>query len=378
MNDIIIYIMVGFMVLGAVDKALGNRWGYGEKFDEGFMAMGALALAMVGVVSLAPVLATLLGPVVVPIYTLVGADPAMFAGTLLANDMGGYPLALSMAQTPEAGNFAGLILGSMMGPTLVFTIPVALGIINKEDTQYLARGVLIGLTTIPVGSLVGGLVAGYDLMMIVGNLVPIVIVAGVIAIGLWLKPEAMIRGFEIFGKGVIAIITLALAAIVVETLTGFVVIPGMAPISDGIEIVGSIAIVLAGAFPMVHFITKHFNKPLLKLGQAMGMGEVAAAGLVASLANSIAMFNIMKDMDNRGKIINVAFAVCASFAFGDHLGFTAAVNSDLITAVVVGKLVGGVTALFIAIYVTRNMGSGAVTGKVHTNTNKKDKEVTAS
>lgn len=358
MNDIIIYIMVGFMALGAVDKALGNRWGYGEKFDEGFMAMGALALAMVGVVSLAPVLATVLGPIVIPLYTSLGADPSMFAGTLLANDMGAYPLAQSMALTPEAANFSGLILGSMMGPTIVFTIPVALGIIDKADTQYLARGVLIGLTTIPIGSLVGGLIAGYDVMMIVGNLVPIVIVAGAIAVGLWLKPAAMIRGFEIFGRGVIAIITLALGAIVVETLTGFVVIPGMAPVSDGIATVGHIAIVLAGAFPMVHFITKNFNKPLLKLGKAMGMGEVAAAGLVASLANSIAMFNIMKDMDNRGKIINVAFAVCASFAFGDHLGFTAAVNSELITAVVVGKLVGGVAALFIAIYVTRNMEVG--------------------
>ncbi|EDQ01642.1 ethanolamine utilization protein EutH [Shewanella benthica] len=371
MNDIIIYIMVGFMVLGAVDKALGNRWGYGAQFDEGFMAMGALALAMVGVVSLAPVLASLLSPIVVPIYTALGADPAMFAGTLLANDMGGYPLAMSMAATPDAGNFAGLILGSMMGPTLVFTIPVALGIIDKSDTQFLARGVLIGLTTIPVGSLVGGLVAGFDLMMILANLVPIVLVAGAIAVGLWLKPDAMIRGFEIFGKGVIAIITLALAAIVIETLTGFVVIPGMAPISDGIEIVGSIAIVLAGAFPMVHFITKHFNKPLLKLGRTMGMGEVAAAGLVASLANSIAMFNILKNMDDRGKIINVAFAVCAAFVFGDHLGFTAAVNSEMISAVVVGKLVGGVTALFIAIYVTRNM---AVSTEEEVSTESQQKE----
>ncbi|NRB24077.1 ethanolamine utilization protein EutH [Shewanella sp.] len=374
MNDIIIYIMVGFMVLGAVDKALGNRWGYGQQFDEGFMAMGALALAMVGVVSLAPVLATLLSPIVVPIYTALGADPAMFAGTLLANDMGGYPLAMSMAQTPEAGIFSGLILGSMMGPTLVFTIPVALGIIDKSDTQFLARGVLIGLTAIPVGSLVGGLVAGFDLMMILANLVPIVIVAGAIAIGLWLQPAAMIRGFEIFGKGVIAIITLALAAIVVETLTGFVVIPGMAPISDGIEIVGSIAIVLAGAFPMVHFITKHFNKPLLKLGKSMGMGEVAAAGLVASLANSIAMLNILKDMDDRGKVINVAFAVCAAFVFGDHLGFTAAVNSEMISAVVAGKLVGGVTALFIAIYVTRNM---AVTTEVESSTETLKNDVTS-
>ena len=45
-NDIIIYIMVIFMIIGGIDKILGNKFGYGEKFEEGFMAMGSLALAM--------------------------------------------------------------------------------------------------------------------------------------------------------------------------------------------------------------------------------------------------------------------------------------------------------------------------------------------
>ncbi|WP_020582508.1 MULTISPECIES: ethanolamine utilization protein EutH [Endozoicomonas] len=354
-NDIILYIMVGFMVLGAVDKMLGNRWGYGEKFEEGFMAMGALALAMIGVICLAPVLNTVLTPVLAPIYNALGADPAMFAGTLLANDMGGYPLAKEMTTNPDIANFSGLILGAMMGPTIVFTIPVALGIIAKEDTQYLARGVLIGLTTVPVGALVGGLIAGLGIGTIVVNLIPVIIVAAAIALGLKLAPQKMIGGFEVFGKGVVILITAALAAAVIEALTGFVVIPGMAPFSDGVATVGHIAMVLAGAFPLVHFITTKFNKPLMAVGRSMGMGETAAAGLVATLANSIAMFNIMKDMDNRGKIINVAFAVSASFALGDHLGYTAAVNSEMISAMIVGKLVGGVTAVIIAILVTRDM-----------------------
>ncbi len=124
-NEIIVYIMVGFMVLGAIDKIIGNKFGLGEQFEEGIMAMGSLALAMVGVVSLAPVLANILEPVVVPLYSALGADPSMFATTLLANDMGGYPLAMQLAQSQEAGLFAGLILGAMMGPTIVFTIPVA-------------------------------------------------------------------------------------------------------------------------------------------------------------------------------------------------------------------------------------------------------------
>ena len=99
-NEIIIYIMVFFMAIGALDKCIGNKFGYGQKFEEGIMAMGALALSMVGIVSLAPVLANILRPIVGPVYAALGADPAMFATTLLANDMGGYPLAMSLAQDP--------------------------------------------------------------------------------------------------------------------------------------------------------------------------------------------------------------------------------------------------------------------------------------
>ncbi|MBS3994352.1 MAG: ethanolamine utilization protein EutH [Alkaliphilus sp.] len=351
-NVIIVYIMVIFMILGAIDKILGNKYGLGEKFDEGFMAMGSLAIAMIGVVSLAPVLANVLEPIIVPIYTAMGADPAMFATTLLANDMGGYPLAMELALTEEAGLFAGLIVGAMMGPTIVFTIPVALGIIDKKDHKFLAKGVLAGIITIPIGSLVGGLVAGFEFGMIIRNLIPIIIVSMLIALGLWKIPNKMISGFTKFGKGVVVVITIGTAAIVVETLTGIVIIPGMAPVWDGVQIVGAIAIMLIGAFPMVFFITKVFNKPLMKMGRMLGMGDVAAAGMVATLANNIPMFGLMKDMDDRGKVINVAFAVSAAFVFGDHLGFTAGVNQEMIFPMVVGKLVGGVTAVALAVMIT--------------------------
>ena len=351
-SDIIIYIMVIFMALGALDKVIGNKFGLGEKFDEGIMAMGTLAVAMIGVISIAPVLAKILGPVIEPVYSFLGADPAMFATTLLANDMGGYPLAMELAKTPEAGLFAGLIVGAMMGPTIVFTIPVALGIIKKEDHPYLAKGVLAGIITIPIGSFVGGLVAGFSVGMVIANLVPIIIVAALIAFGLWKIPDKMIKGFNRFGQGVVIVITLSTAAIIIETLTGIVVIPGMAPVWDGIEIVGAIAITLAGAFPMVYVITKVFKKPLMAAGKLLGMGDVAAAGMVATLANNIPMFGMMKDMDNRGKVLNTAFAVSAAFVFGDHLGFTAGVNREMIFPVVVGKLVGGITAVALAMLIT--------------------------
>ena len=158
-NSAIVFIMMIFMLVGAIDKIAGNKRGYGEKFDEGFNAMGPLAAAMAGVVAAAPVLCIILKPIIAPIYTLVGADPSMFATTLLACDMGGYPLAMQMAANESVGNFAGLILGTMMGPTIVFTIPVALSIIKKSDKPYLGAGVLAGLITVPIGCIVGGHIA---------------------------------------------------------------------------------------------------------------------------------------------------------------------------------------------------------------------------
>jgi ethanolamine transporter len=350
-NQIIIWVMMVFMVLGAIDRILGNRFGLGKEFEDGFNAMGPLGLAMVGVISLAPVLADILKPVIVPVYQFLGADPAMFATTLLANDMGGYFLAKELALNPDVGLYAGIILGAMMGPTIVFSIPVALGIIEESDRKFLALGMLAGFITIPLGTIAGGLVAGWSFSLVFGNLLPVVLVAVLIAIGLWFFPDKMTTGFQYFGKAVVIIITIGLAAIVWETLTGVVIIPGMAPVWDGIQVIGAIAIVLLGAFPMVKVITKVFSKPLQALGRSVGMGDVAAAGMIATLANNIPMFAMMKDMDNRGKILNSAFAVSAAFTFGDHLGFTAGVEPQLIFAMVVGKLVAGITAVAVAIFV---------------------------
>lgn len=346
-------LMTVFMVLGALDRIFGSRLGLGKEFENGILAFGSLALSMLGIICLAPVLANVLRPVVVPVFRIFGADPGMFPGSILACDMGGAPLAMELAENREAGLFGGVIIGSMLGATIVFTIPVALGIIRQEDRKFLAQGVLAGIITIPVGAFVGGLTAGFSLIMVVRNLAPIVIFALLIALGLWKAENAMIKGFTVFGWLVTAAITVGLAAAIVEALTDLTVIPGLAPLSEGYEIVGSIAIVLAGAFPLIYVITKVFQRPLLKLGGLMGMNDVAAAGMVASLANSIPMFGMMEDMDDRGKVLNVAFAVSAAFVFGDHLGFTAGYAPELLVPMIVAKLVSGVTAVAVAMVLTR-------------------------
>ena len=353
-NVIIMYIMAAFMVLGAVDRMLDNKFGLGEKFEEGINAMGALALSMVGIMVLAPILAKILSPVVVPVYKALGADPSMFATSLIALDMGGYQLANQMALNTQAGMFAAVILGSMMGPTIVFTIPVALGIIDKEDHRFLAMGVLAGMVTIPIGCFVGGLVMGMPIIMVLKNLVPIILFALLIILGLWKIPEGMIKGFSVFGKIIMIVGTLGLIFGALQSMLG-IKVPGTDNEQTAIGVVGGIALTLAGAFVLVFVITKVFNKPLLKLGKLMGMNEQSAAGLIATLANNIPMFEMMKDMDDRGKVINVAFAVSAAFVFGDHLGFVAGVAKEMIFPMIVGKLVAGITAIFVAMFIADRM-----------------------
>ena len=352
-HEILIAVMAVFAVLGALDRIIGNRFGIGKEFEDGILAMGSLAMAMIGVITLAPVLAAVLKPVVVPVFNLLGADAAMFAGSILACDMGGGALAAQMTTDADAALLGGVLTGSMLGATIVFTIPVAMGILDEEDRPAMAKGILCGIVTIPLGVFVGGLVAGFPVLMVLRNLIPIVLIAALIALGLWKAEGAMIRGFAAFGKGVVALITVGLAAAIVQELTGFVIIPGMAPISEGFETVGAIAIVLAGAFPLVFVLTKLLKKPLLRLGKMLGVNDVSAAGLVASLANSIATFGMVKEMDRRGKVVNIAFSVSAAFVFGDHLGFTAGFAPEMLPAMIAGKLVGGISAVLVALWLTR-------------------------
>ena len=50
-------VMAAGAVLGGVDRLRGNKWGFGDKFESGFMMLGSMALSMAGMICLTPVLA---------------------------------------------------------------------------------------------------------------------------------------------------------------------------------------------------------------------------------------------------------------------------------------------------------------------------------
>ncbi len=355
-NTIITYIMAAFAMLGAIDRIIGNKLGLGKKFEQAFFAMGPLVLSMVGMLVLAPVIAKVLSPVVTPLFSAVGADPAVFAGIFLAIDMGGAPLAKEMAMNPQSAELAGIIIGSMLGATIVFNIPVALEM-SKEDGNWIARGMIAGLITIPIGCFIGGLVAGFDLSLILHDLVPVTVISLLLAIGMWKIREPLVRGFVVFGKFILLVATAGLALGILESLTGFTPIKGIAPVEDAFAVVANVAIFLAGAFPMMHVLAKVLQKPLQAAGRYLRINTASAAGPILSLANAIPMMESMKDMDPRGKVLNSAFCVSGAFLLGDHFGYAAAYDPPMLIPLLIGKLAAGITAILLALLMTRSYSS---------------------
>ena len=364
-NSAILIGMMVFCIIGGVDKVRGNRHGYGEKFDEAFAALKPLALTMFGVITLVPILTLLLEPIITPVYTFFGASPAMFAGTVFPVDSGAYPLAMQLAEGDAAiGGFSGVVLGSTLGCLFIGTIPICLSMLDKRDYDCLAMAVLIAIITIPLGAIAAGLVMNLgpyrmSIGRILINLIPAIIVSVLVALGLALRPRQVMRGFCALGRGMQVVLNMCIVISAVQAITGLripvlrlMVEPGPdggnSPLVDSFIIVGNIALVLAGAFPMVLWLSRVFKKPIERLSGALGMNEAGGAGLIASLASIFPALDLVPRMNKKGKLLVLTFCISGSFVFGDHPGFTAGVDQAMVLPLIVSKLGAGISALVLA------------------------------
>ena len=367
-STVIVGIMTLFALAGIIDSVfLKNRLGLGAEFQRGIEMIGPLCLAIVGIIALVPEMAWVIEKTLTPIYKSLGLDPSMAVTSILAIDMGGYQLASSVAVDPLVGEWAGIVYGSMMGATIVFTIPVGLAAIEKKDVGAFSKGILYGVAAIPFGTFVGGLIFGIPVLTVLVNLIlPAVFsVIIIVCLALWQKQTtAVFRGFSVI-INVIAMLGLGLA-----TVKDLVLVPlsdnGVFDISavpffnrlgstgEGIGVAGSVGLVLSGALPFIFCLNKWLKKPLSVASKRFGLTETGITGFLLSCANNMAMFATMSKMKDNEKIINTAFAVCAAFVIGDHLAFTAANAPDAIGAMMLAKAVSGIIAVLIAVLFTKS------------------------
>ena len=350
--NIVTVIMVIFAVLGAADLIFGNRIGIGEEFKKGFMMLGELVLSMVGMIVLAPLFAHLLASPLQKLSEWILIDPSAFIGSILANDMGGAKLCAEIAGNEDVGAFSGLIIGSMMGATVSFTLPFVMGATQKSQRKLILLGLLCGICTIPVGCFIGGVMAGIPIPLLLLNLIPLILLSAVLAVGLLKYPNVTVKVFNVFGVFIRVLVIAGLAIGITEYLLGIDVVPYTAPIEEGASIVFNIACVMAGAFPLLYLISKLVARPLGAIGRKAGMNETGVLGFVATLATSVTTFGMMKDMDDRSVILNSAFAVSAAFTFADHLAFTISFREEYLPIVIVGKLISGALAVTLAAFIS--------------------------
>lgn len=349
-NRVIFFVMAAFMLWAAFDKVfLNNRFGYGKEFDKGINMMGPLAASMIGFMCLAPVIGKVLSPAVTPLFNAVGADPAIFAGSILPIDMGGFALSKVMTKDSQIWALSGIVLGSMLGATVLYNIPVSISMIDKRHHTELAKGTMLGVIAIPFGTFIGGIMFGIPVVKVVINLMPATVLAVLLALGLWFIPEKLLKGFTVFSRIIMAISTVSFAAAIFKELTGITLIPGMDPIGPQFRIVGRIAITLAGAFPFIKCLTAILSKQLSAIGRKLRVNEQTIAGMLASLANSLPAYAMVDGMDTRGKVVALAFLTPAAYTFAGQLAFASANMPEALASMVVAKLAAGVIAVIFAL-----------------------------
>lgn len=365
---------------GAVASIVSEDSELGRQFLEGINAIGPIFLPVAGIMAAAPFLTKIVTIVFGPVFQWLGADPAIAATSIVAVDMGGYQLADMLAQSRESWIMA-MVTGFMSGATIVFSIPVALKMIRREDRDYLALGMMSGFLMIPVGVLISSLIiaitnpvirqnvatageAAYQLDLNIGlilhNLLPLTILCVGIALGLMYIPKIMIKGFNWFGKFMDSALRIIVVSCIIEYFTGFFtnvfgvwgfepIIADEKDIVRALEVSGYIGIMLCGAFPMVHLLRKYLAKPLELVGRKLGLSVDAVAGILACAANALALFSMIEKMQPEDKVKCLAFCVCSAFLIGDHLSFTANFQPSLILPVLTGKLIAGILSVYVAV-----------------------------
>lgn len=351
-TTILMLIMGAGFIIGGVDTILNDRWKLSTEFKKGLGFMGTATVTMAGFMCLAPIFAAVLTALIdlAGGNIIFGIDPAMVASVLNINQ-GGYPTAIAIADDPLLGQFAGIIVCSMLGNTIIFTIPSCMGVIGKEDHEFFARGLLIGLIPVPIGAFVSGIMMDIEIGTLLLNLIPVILLAILMILGLTFIPKQMTAGFVKVARVIqlVGIIGLTIAGF--TKITGYVVIPMLDDITSAMAVIAAMCFVMAGSFVVMELFMRAFKKSLQKFGSKFGLNAITISGMLISLLSMFPTFAMMKDMNPKGKIVCTAFFVAGGVALGGHMSYTAVQEPDVLIPMIVGKLLAGGLAVVLALII---------------------------
>lgn len=383
LGQVIIWIMMAFLLVGAFAYMFVPKSGYAVEFKEGIMTMGHIFIPVAGMMGIIPLLVPLIEKTVAPVYLWMHSDPSIAVSTLLPSDQGAYALSLDIAGSHGAWIQA-FTISLTSGAVIAFSIPVGLAMLRNIDHKYMALGILSGLLSIPFASMFMSLLLmqsgvplregldasspgtrPFDLSLgeVLLNLLPLVVLMVILAVMLWFFQSFAVKAFLVFGKVILYVTTISMAVNVVEYFTsvfstifgGWGLQPFIADEDNqfrALEVVGYIGVMLAGAFPMIYALRQLVGWVLKRAGKSDRHTESVVAGYLAGATNVLALYRIIPLMPAKHKVLTIAFSASAGFALGDYLAFTAAFQPNMIIAMIIGKIGGGLVGVLIAHWLT--------------------------
>lgn len=353
MNPITIVIL-GFSLLGTIDYILDNKIGVGKEFEKAFSLFCPMALSMLGMIVIAPAFGVWMSPFFESFYHVFRIDPSIIPASLFANDMGGMTLSQSICKTENIGNYNAFVISSMMGCVISFTVPFSLGIVNRHQHKELFFGILCGIVTIPIGSLVAGLICKISILALLVNILPLILIAVGVGIALIFVPKVCIKCFTAFGFFMKVLGVVGLVCSIFTFLTKIEISPYFDTFKNAAFICANACVTLSGTLPFMFIVTKLLNRPLAKLGSLIGVNSVSTISFLGSLVTNASTFGLMDQMDKKGVVLNSAFAVSASFVFGSHLAFTIAFDDSYVLPMIIGKIISGICAVLLALLIYKS------------------------
>lgn len=378
-GTIITYVIMACCVIGGVSYVINDQSELGIAFNDGLHAMANMFIPICGLMASVPFLKVFISNVFGPVFGIFGGDPVVAAAIIMPPDCGSFALATEIGQTPDLFPMI-IAIGFMCASTIAFNVPIGLSMLEKADHKYLALGTMSGFLSVPFGVFITSVivmlthpairttftsvgepdhVALLTMGMILRNMIPLVVICVLLALGLKFFPNGMVKGFMVFGKLMTGSLTLVVVACILQHYTGIFTtvfgVWGFDPIlADeentfrAVELLGTIAMMLTGAFPMVTLIRRYLSKPLESLGRLAGLESAGSVGLVACLPNGLAMFPFVKEMRPRDKVVALAFLACGGYCLGDFIAFNVNFQPNLLIPVFVGQISGGIIGILFA------------------------------
>lgn len=349
MRNILLYVVAFFFLIGAIDYIEGNKFKLGKVFEDGIKTIGPLSLSMIGILSMTPFFSEVLTKTLVPIAQKFSLDASIFPASIIAIDMGGLNLSQRLATCNEMAKFSGIFMSSILGCTISFTLPLAIGLIKTEMFETLFKGILCGIITMPIGLFIGGIMVKVPVNVLTYNLLPIILLAVVLTFGILFRPKLLILIFKFIGKAIMFISIIGLIIQGVNSIAGICILDNVMPIDEVLEIVGRIAIFLGGAYVMLEVLKNTLSKPLNNISKIFNVNINSIAAFIGSLASAIVIYSEYDSLDERGRVICTAFSVGGAYVFGGQMGYIANQAQDMLLEYILVKLICGALAIIFAI-----------------------------